>query len=76
MRKNNNFTWDQDWPLAWLVWSPEGIEEYLKEDNRFQKRFGLKYTRKNVSKNADKLALIKFDPIVRRKVMFTETKIK
>ena len=33
-------------------------------------------TRKNVSKNADKLALIKFDPIVRRKVMFTETKIK
>ena len=50
MRKNNNFTWDQDWPLAWLVWSPEGIEEYLKEDNRFQKRFGLKYTRKNVSK--------------------------
>ena len=33
-------------------------------------------TRKNVSKTPDKIALIKFDPVVRRKVLFNETKIK
>lgn len=50
MRNDNKFTWDQDWPLAWLVWSPKGIEQYLKEGNRFQRRFGGKYNRENVAK--------------------------
>lgn len=33
-------------------------------------------TRKNVSRNADKVALVKFDPIVKRRVIFNEAKIK
>lgn len=32
-------------------------------------------TRKNVTKNAEKLAMVKFDPIVRRRVLFKEGKI-
>jgi large subunit ribosomal protein L33 len=33
-------------------------------------------TRKNVSRNAEKMAVVKFDPIVRRHVLFNEAKIK
>jgi ribosomal protein L33, bacterial type len=33
-------------------------------------------TRKNVTKNAEKMAVVKFDPIVRRHVLFNEAKIK
>jgi len=33
-------------------------------------------TRKNVSRSKGKLAFIKFDPIVKRRVLFTEYKIK
>ena len=33
-------------------------------------------TRKNVSKTPEKMSLIKFDPIVRRRVLFKEGKIK
>jgi large subunit ribosomal protein L33 len=33
-------------------------------------------TKKNVSRNPEKLAYIKFDPVVRRRVLFNEAKIK
>jgi len=33
-------------------------------------------TRKSVAKTPDKLQFVKFDPIVRRKVLFKEGKIK
>ena len=33
-------------------------------------------TRKNVSKTTHKLAFVKFDPIVRKRVLFQEAKIK
>lgn len=33
-------------------------------------------TRKNVTRNPEKLAFVKFDPIVRRRVLFQEAKIK
>jgi large subunit ribosomal protein L33 len=33
-------------------------------------------TRKNVAKNQEKVAFVKFDPIVRRHVLFKEGKIK
>lgn len=33
-------------------------------------------TRKNVSRNPEKIALVKFDPIVKRRVIFNEAKIK
>ena len=33
-------------------------------------------TRKNVSRVPDKIQLIKFDPVVRRRVIFREAKIK
>lgn len=33
-------------------------------------------TRKNVTKSPDKLAFVKYDPIVKRHVLFNETKIK
>lgn len=33
-------------------------------------------TRKNVVKNPEKMKMIKFDPVVRRRVVFTEHKIK
>lgn len=33
-------------------------------------------TRKNVTNSPHKLNLVKFDPIVRRRVLFTESKIK
>jgi large subunit ribosomal protein L33 len=33
-------------------------------------------TRKNVSKTIEKVALIKFDPVVRKRVVFNEAKIK
>ena len=33
-------------------------------------------TRKNVSRNTEKLRLVKFDPVVRRRVLFREHKIK
>ncbi len=33
-------------------------------------------TRKSVTRNPDKLAYIKFDPVVRRRVLFNEAKIK
>jgi large subunit ribosomal protein L33 len=33
-------------------------------------------TRKNVSRNPEKMALVKFDPIVKRRVIFNEAKIK
>lgn len=33
-------------------------------------------TRKNVSRNAEKMAVVKFDPIVRKHVLFNEAKIK
>ena len=33
-------------------------------------------TRKNVSRNPDKLAFVKYDPVVRRRVLFQEAKIK
>jgi len=38
---------------------------------------GFTYTsRKNVSRTPDKLNLIKFDPVVRRRVLFKEGKMK
>lgn len=33
-------------------------------------------TRKNVAKVPEKMKMIKFDPVVRRRVLFTEHKIK
>ena len=33
-------------------------------------------TRKNVVKSPDKLKFVKFDPVVRRRVLFNEAKIK
>ena len=33
-------------------------------------------TRKNISKTPEKLAFVKYDPIVRRRVLFNEAKIK
>jgi len=33
-------------------------------------------TRKNVNRTTDKLRLVKFDPVVRRRVLFREAKIK
>ncbi|EED86095.1 RM33, ribosomal protein 33 mitochondrial large ribosomal subunit, partial [Thalassiosira pseudonana CCMP1335] len=33
-------------------------------------------TRRNVSKTPEKFKFVKFDPIVRRRVLFTEHKIK
>ena len=33
-------------------------------------------TRKNVNKTKEKLRLVKFDPVVRRRVLFKEAKIK
>jgi large subunit ribosomal protein L33 len=33
-------------------------------------------TRKNVTKSPDKVAFIKYDPVVRRRVLFKEAKIK
>ena len=33
-------------------------------------------TRKNVSRNPEKLAFVKYDPIVKRRVLFNEAKIK
>jgi large subunit ribosomal protein L33 len=33
-------------------------------------------TRKNVTRNPEKIALVKFDPIVKRRVLFNEAKIK
>lgn len=33
-------------------------------------------TRKNVSQSVEKMAAVKFDPIVRRRVLFNEAKIK
>lgn len=33
-------------------------------------------TRRNISRTPEKFKFVKFDPIVRRKVLFTESKIK
>ena len=33
-------------------------------------------TRKNVAKSIGKMAAVKFDPVVRRRVLFNEAKIK
>ena len=33
-------------------------------------------TRKNVSQSVEKMVAVKFDPIVRRRVLFNEAKIK
>jgi large subunit ribosomal protein L33 len=33
-------------------------------------------TRKNVTKSPDKVAFVKYDPVVRRRVLFNEHKIK
>ena len=33
-------------------------------------------TRKNITRNPEKLAFIKYDPVVRRRVLFNENKIK
>eukprot|EP00550_Attheya_septentrionalis_P012134 CAMPEP_0198302076 /NCGR_PEP_ID=MMETSP1449-20131203/53881_1 /TAXON_ID=420275 /ORGANISM="Attheya septentrionalis, Strain CCMP2084" /LENGTH=65 /DNA_ID=CAMNT_0044004333 /DNA_START=303 /DNA_END=500 /DNA_ORIENTATION=+ len=33
-------------------------------------------TRKNVTRNTEKLAFVKFDPVVRKHVLFNEAKIK
>jgi large subunit ribosomal protein L33 len=33
-------------------------------------------TRKNVTKSPDKMALVKYDPVVRQRVLFKEAKIK
>jgi large subunit ribosomal protein L33 len=33
-------------------------------------------TRKNVSKTPDKVAFVKYDPVVRQRVLFKEAKIK
>ena len=33
-------------------------------------------TRKSVSRNPEKLAFVKYDPIVKRRVLFNEAKIK
>jgi len=33
-------------------------------------------TRKNITKTPEKLAFVKFDPVVRRRVLFHEKKIK
>lgn len=33
-------------------------------------------TRKNISKSPDKMAVVKYDPVVRQRVLFKEAKIK
>jgi large subunit ribosomal protein L33 len=33
-------------------------------------------TRKNVSKSVEKMSAVKFDPVVRKRVLFNEAKIK
>ena len=33
-------------------------------------------TRKNISKSPDKVAFVKYDPVVRQRVLFKEAKIK